>query len=376
MIDCRNNEEHRRCITACLVKGTYILESEHQIRRKEEGKGKFAAAWWENFHFRLHHVLQSECNCVCCKIRRRLELSDQSTIRSFVYGAIFEYVPPDDVKNRRRHPSAPRFVVAFRGTMPRDATAVGDMRLNLMVLLNRQRFCSRFTEARKHVISLLSSIPPPPPAAAGGSGGRAVAGGGTANSNSVGVWLAGHSLGASIALYVGRDMVTTRGCSLPTFLFNPPHVSAAPLIDAAVMSSEAAKMYLYMSSYVIKCVLGMTFLKSHRKDMEKLFEQLSPWVPNLYVHRKDIICKGFIDYFEQREKAKELSTRVGNSAATLSYRDMVYSVFNKHSGRQHLLPCAVLWISHGDNPHALRQWWRPTGPEQDLRRQEYSWTLR
>jgi hypothetical protein len=129
--------------------------------------------------------------------------------------------------------------------MPRDATAVGDMRLNLRVLLNKQRFCSRFTDACQHVVSLLGSIPPPPPAAAGGSGGRAVAGGGTANSNSVGVWLAGHSLGASIALDVGRDMVTTIGCSLPTFLFNPPHVSAAPLIDAAVMSSEAAKGFRF-----------------------------------------------------------------------------------------------------------------------------------
>jgi hypothetical protein len=110
--------------------------------------------------------------------------------------------------------------------------------------------------------------------------------------------------------------------------------------------------------------------------MEELFGRLSPWVPNLYVHRRDAICNGFIDCFEQREQVKDWSPRVANSAATLSYRDMAYSVFQQQSERQHLLPCAVMWTSsHGDEAHGIQQWWRPTGPELDLSRNEYSWSL-
>jgi hypothetical protein len=341
--DCRDNNEHRRCITASLVKGTYVLESD-RTKNRENTSHAPASAWWEAFHFRKlpEYKFERARKCAMWEIRRILGG------KLFIYGAVFEYAPPDGV---RRHPSAPSHIVAFRGTMTRDPTVLSDMLQDFRILINKQHACGRFTNARENVQRLLREKPD--------------------NNGRGEIWLAGHSLGASVALDVGREMVTRKGCNLPTFLFNPPHVSAAPLVDAVM--PEEAKRDLYISSYDLKGVLGMTVLRSHRKHMEELFQQLSPWVPNLYVHRKDIICKGFIDYFEQREQVQEWSTRVANSAAaTLLYRDLL---FRQQSEWPQLLPCAVLWISNGDDPHGLQQWWQPTGPELGLRRNEYSWSL-
>ncbi|RCV13326.1 LOW QUALITY PROTEIN: hypothetical protein SETIT_2G337100v2 [Setaria italica] len=119
--------------------------------------------------------------------------------------------------------------------------------------------------------------------------------------------------------------------------------------------------------------LGKVLLKPHKKNMEEQFEQLSPWVPKLYVHQRDIICKGFIDYFEQRERGR--FPRVAASGTTLSYRDMCRSVFVMQNKRPHLLPSAMLWKnqSAGGDPHELRQWWQPQGPELVLSHNSYKW---
>ncbi|CAN6205571.1 unnamed protein product [Urochloa humidicola] len=336
-----DNEDYRRCITACLVNSTYVLESDRAKRRQLANE--LAPAWWENFHFRLDYVLEFECNCIRCRIARRIF---GARGRWFIYGAIFQYAPPDGA---RRHPSAPSYVVAFRGTMPRGPTFFPDMRHNLRILLNNQHLCRRFRHAREMVGRLLnfSSIAVVP--------------------NGGAVWLAGH---ASIALDVGRDMMTNREANLPAFLFNPPHVSLAPAI------SEEAKRDVYTVSYIGKHFLGGV-LPKHRDRMEKLFEKLKPWEPNLYVHERDNICKGFIDYFEQREAMKVRLPDMATSAATLSYRDMLHTLFGKHSERPHLIPSAVLWKNqsqHGD-AHGLRQWWQPTeGPEKlVLSHNLYTW---
>jgi hypothetical protein len=158
--------------------------------------------------------------------------------------------------------------------MLRYPTISRDMLNNLSVLLNKQHLCGRFRHAREKVGELLLSLSSIP-----GNGGA--------------VWLAGHSLGASIALEVGRDLMSRMGRNLPTFLFNPPHVSLAPAIG------EEARRDVYTMGYIGKYLLGWV-LRGHRDHMDELFRKLSPWVPNLYVHPEDPICKGFIDYFEQR----------------------------------------------------------------------------
>ncbi|KAG2645800.1 GDSL esterase/lipase At4g10955-like [Panicum virgatum] len=340
-----DKEEHRRCVTACLVKGTYVMEHDRSTGQ-ESSPRPLAPAWWESFHFRRwrDYELEFACECAICNTRRRVF---QDRGRWFIYGAVFEYTPPAP---GGRHPSAPRFVIAFRGTMLRGPTLFHDMRNNLSILLNKQHLCGRFRHARDKVRQLLMSTIP-------------INGGG--GSSSAAVWLAGHSLGASIALDVGRDLMSGRGLNLPTFLFNPPHVSLAPAIG------EDARRDVYTMGYVGKYLLGKA-LPRHKNHMDELFRKLSPWVPNLYVHPEDAICKGFIDYFEQRERIQQRHPRLA-SAASLSYRDML---LGKQRERPHHIPSAMVWKNrsqHGDG-HGLSQWREPEGSEKLLLSpKRYTW---
>jgi hypothetical protein len=234
------------------VKGTYILENDRTLCRVHAKA--LAPPWWESFHFRLVDVLKEESFRLKCD--------------KLIIGAIYEHVLP---AGGRRHPCAPQYIVAFRGTMLPHPKAIHDVLLDLKIIANTLQYSKRSQRAHGAVDMLLATI------------------------NSSAVWLAGHSLGASLALEVGRTMMAEQGLSLPTFLFNPPHVSSAPLISK-MLPSEGLRRELYAKSARVKAGLGLA-LSSHQKHMEELFERLSSWAPNLYVHDKDIICQGFVDYF-------------------------------------------------------------------------------
>lgn len=356
-----DSHEHRRCIAACVVNGTYATESDEYMNRMHTGEA-LAPAWWKSFSFRRLKTLRYECECLLCETKTRLLSSSSGAHRPCsIYGAILEHVPPA-AGALRDHPSAPRYIVAFRETILRrhqqhqqhqyeqqhQHTVFCDMHLNLRILVNKQHGCGRFRDARKEVGRLLDSV-------ADGSHVAPAA-----------VWLVGHSLGASIALNVGRDM-PTKGCYLPTFLFNPPQVSLAPSMLPQALP-RVAKRVVYPTSYAVKAALGSTVLKRQERDMEALFQTLAPWVPELYVHERDIVCQGFIDYFEQRQKMLDRLRPVAEVAMKLSLRDMLISFHSTEpaeSGdgervRPHLLPSARLWKNSSYHyAHGLEQWWKP-----------------
>lgn len=318
---CRDNDEHRRCVAACLVNAAYIQENDCNRRRVQDKA--LAPAWWENFGFRLINVLKD----------------------NLIIGAIYENRTP---LGEPRHPLAPHYVVAFRGTMTCHLMSVMDLYLDLRVIINTLRESKRFRQGKEVVQGLVATIDK---GTGGGCSAHAVGG-------SCGVWLAGHSLGASLALQIGRDMMTEKGYRLPAFLFNPPQVSLAPVTG---MLPTKVKTPIYFVSYMLKRGLSKV-RKSYTERMEKLFEQLSPWVPELYVHEKDLICNGYIDYFEQRQQLQERFGRGIAASGMLSYYDMICSVFGKEMVQPDLLPSARLWKNtrmDGDPPHALQQWWKP-----------------
>lgn len=83
--------------------------------------------------------------------------------------------------------------------------------------------------------------------------------------------------------------------------------------------TKQAKWDLYATSYGVKDALGKTVLMRRQKEQtEALFEQLSPWMPEIYVHQSDLICNGFIDYFELRKQLLKRFPSVASSAATLA----------------------------------------------------------
>uniref|UniRef100_M8C2M5 Fungal lipase-like domain-containing protein n=1 Tax=Aegilops tauschii TaxID=37682 RepID=M8C2M5_AEGTA len=312
-----SNEEHRRCIAACLVKATYIMEEDRpKCRVYDMG---LAPLWWQSFHFELRDLLK--CGT---------ENADE-----FIFGAIFEYCPPVGCQ---RHPSAPNYVFALRGTMPRHPKSVHDLYNDIKVFLSDLPCCRRTQKARQAVTNMLIRK----------------------GTERCVLWLAGHSLGASLALEVGRDMAEQHQAYLPTFLFNPPNVSPMPALNL-LNASEVAKKDVFTGSYLVKAALGATVMRSYCTRMEKVFQRLSPWVPGLYVNERDIIGQGFTDSFEQRQKVEERIAGVGRAAMKLSYRDMLSSLIGSSKEQPHLLPSARLWKNSNTTfgTHGLKQWWRP-----------------
>ncbi|XP_010668097.1 GDSL esterase/lipase At4g10955-like [Beta vulgaris subsp. vulgaris] len=153
---------------ACLIKGVYIAQIDRQENRREDKQ--IAPTWWEAFHFKCIKVLEDD-------------------VDSSIFGAVFEYMG--------HQIESPKYVIAIRGTMINSRTAIRDVYMDAKIALNELSHSSRCELALKAVEGMIGS---------------------THHTN---VWLAGHSLGASIALQTGRDMAK-RGYYLETYLFNPP----------------------------------------------------------------------------------------------------------------------------------------------------------
>ena len=76
--------------------------------------------------------------------------------------------------------------------------------------------------------------------------------------------------------------------------------------------------------------------------------------PDMYVNPDDGICRGHIDYFQQRERVAEKHPSSASTAMSTSYRDIFTGKL-----RPHLLPSATLWInSNKEDPHGLKHWWK------------------
>ncbi|XP_037436230.1 GDSL esterase/lipase At4g10955-like [Triticum dicoccoides] len=318
-------EEHRRRVAACLVKGVYVHENDRAERRAV----KLAPAWWESFGFHLKKEL-----------REPIYSAIVGVVFDTIYGAIFEYSPsaPGDR-------CAPRYVVAFRGTKP---GSIRDYYLDLKIVINKLKKRTRCVQACATIEGLMME-----------------------EGQDSCIWLAGHSLGAAVALVVGRYMmVQEKPPNLPTFLFNPLHVSFITSINLLKLD-PVAKERVHRVGNILREGAAKV-LRSHRERMDNLFQRLSPWVPNLYVHKKDPICQGFIDYFEQRQKFMEGSHRVGTTFAALSLRDGFWHLIDKDKDRPQLLPSAKLWKSCLDHdPHGLQQWWK----QDSLEAKHYSYPV-
>lgn len=162
------------------MQGVYILERDRQDRRF--GHDALAKKWWSFFNFKLLHPLVDLTEGGC------------------VFGAVYKW-SKKAAGFQFRPPGAPKIVVAFRGTITKPGSFAGDLRLDLQILRNRlhttARFRTAFDAVKKYVCDR-----------------------GREN-----VWIAGHSLGAAMAMLAGRRMAE-EGHFLEAHLFNPPFVSA------------------------------------------------------------------------------------------------------------------------------------------------------
>lgn len=317
---------HRRSIAASLVQATYILERDRQENR--QGPEALAPAWWEFFQFEL--------------VRELIDDADFS-----IFGAIFEFKPPLSVQNHVSG-NAPKFVIAFRGTITKKDSVSRDLTLDLHLIQNALHQTSRSQIATQAVRNVVS--------AAGGSN----------------IWLAGHSLGSAMATVAGKNMANS-GILLDTFLFNPPFFSA----PIERIKHKKVKHGLRIAGSVITAGLSIALkVKQERPIFQDSFAALSSWFPCLFVNPNDHICSEYIGYFQHRKNMEEIGAGIIERLATQnSIGDMFLSAFGRESDPLHLLPSANLTINRSPSldfkaAHGIHQWWQP---DLHLQTREYSY---
>ncbi|KAK6135206.1 hypothetical protein DH2020_031051 [Rehmannia glutinosa] len=293
----RNNSNHRRSIAASLVQGVYVLECDRQQNRQPPQA--LALPWWEFFNFKLIQVL--------------IDDHDQS-----YFGAIYEFKFPYPYPN---YPGQrpPQYVIAFRGTINKSSTRAEDLKLNLNIMINNLQDSRRFqtgTDSARDIIS------------------RA----GPGN-----VWLAGHSIGSSIALLIGRHMAKNMGAHIESYLFNPPFANSVLTAGLAVAAN------------------GGHTSKAKENDA---FSVLSSWIPYLFISQSDMICSEYIGYFEHRDKMESIGAgKIGRLATKHSLGSIVSAARGKDSEAIHLIPSAYLSINcspclNFKEAHGIHQWWK------------------
>lgn len=311
-----SDSNHRRCVTASLVQGVYILECDRQNRRL--GRDVLAEKWWSFFNFKLLHPL--------------VDVAEGGS----VFGAVYKWskkaagVP-------FRPPGAPKIVVAFRGTITKPGSVAGDLKLDFQILRNglhtTARFRTAFDAVKKYVCDR-----------------------GREN-----VWIAGHSLGAAMAMLAGRRM-GEEGLFLEAHLFNPPFVSAP--VDR--IRDKKVKRGLHIASSLVAAGLALALKDKHSlTESHNAFFALRPWVPRLYVNPADDVCSGYVGYFSNHQAMQQIGAgSIASFAARHSISDSVMSAFGVESKALHLIPSARLAVSLVPAPdlkraHGIHQWWAP-----------------
>ncbi|KAA8520959.1 hypothetical protein F0562_011632 [Nyssa sinensis] len=146
------------------------------------------------------------------------------------------------------------------------------------------------------------------------------------------ICIAGHSLGAAMAMLAGKTMAKT-GIFLEAFLFNPPFFSA----PIERIKDKKLKHGIRIASSFLTAGLAA-----------------------------DHFCSEYIGYFEHRKKMEEIGAGgIGRLATQNSIGGLFMSAIGKESDDPlHLIPSANLTVNLTPAPdlrraHGIHQWWRP-----------------
>jgi hypothetical protein len=307
---------HRKSIAASLVQGVYVLEKDRQEQRNF-GPNSLAFPWWTSFHFQLVDTLRDGTS---------------------IFGAIFEYMPPPSIGHNPYHRS-PRYVIAFRGTIKKPGSIFRDMKLNLQTAIHGLHRTSRSKIATETVRKMVESV-----------------GGNVSN-----IWLAGHSLGSSIALHAGKTMAKS-GIFIESFLFNPPFLS--PPINQIINCEGMKHGIRIIGSIVTATTVAIAVNLDMQSSYLTSFATMSDWIPSLFVNPKDYICSEYVEYFEHRRKMEEIGAgSIGKIATQNSIVSLMMSAFGKESEPLHLIPSAILTKNltpqqSFKEAHGIQQWWK------------------
>ncbi|KAJ3697962.1 hypothetical protein LUZ61_001667 [Rhynchospora tenuis] len=305
---------------ACLVQATYVLESDRKKSREP-----LAPDWWMSFGFELVNTF----------------IDDKD---SSIFGAIYR-----NTRYNNRTPQAPRFVIAFRGTIQEATNIHSDISHDLLVNDSDLDFTSQLKKTMQQIVYHISEF-----------GAEAT-------------FLAGHSLGSTMAMLVGANLAT-KGIYLKTFLFNLPSclteeessrrliawfiqitpwvagfAGAVGMFPLAAIAYLSTALSLVTSSSLVAAtgiaaltslaaLAGTSVLKLKKRSR---LEEMSLFAPYIFVNPEDPACKNWIPYFCNQPR--------GNKRSRLEFADFVESAvlkINSVPGQGML------------KAQSLKQWWQ------------------
>ncbi|KAG0585917.1 hypothetical protein KC19_2G049400 [Ceratodon purpureus] len=199
------------------------------------------------------------------------------------------------------------------------------------------------------------------------------------------ICLAGHSLGAGIALLVGKHLATS-GTEIDTHLFAPPLLTLASIASdllhhaSGVSPNELQVLFFnkltdrmkesgvgvvvtdeekHSGVGTIGDAIVETFGKRDLDQEWKEFQKLRDWVPHFYLNRSDFICVHYITYYEEQNHRRVAATRHN---IDISEQGIITRFFGGDAKYiNNVVPSANLYISklyEGRHlkAHSLKQW--------------------
>ncbi|XP_074283810.1 GDSL esterase/lipase At4g10955-like [Silene latifolia] len=312
----RTEPNARSSIAASLIQGVYFLEQDRQQKRVDHHE-RLAPIWWKFFDFQLIEMLTDNAD-------------------SSIFGAIFKYQPHTFDESR-----PPKYVIAFRGIIMEPDTRSQDLLIGMKLILNALALDPRYKTSLEYVQNITAQVGPE------------------------NVWLAGHSLGAAIALQIGKTMAG-QGLLIDAYLFNPPDLSV--LSDMLTNPMILTPLFMPFGGLVSNSVAsGLSVLlkgTTNNTQQNDPFVKLCEWKPYLFVNQNDPICSGYIGYFEHREATKKWGLiGVLSIAAKVTFGSFGSAVYGRDGDAPHLIPTAQLiknvhpMTVEFKLAHGIRQWW-------------------
>eukprot|EP01018_Ginkgo_biloba_P025853 Gb_27526 [translate_table: standard] len=310
------DEKYKRTVIACFIQAVYLLELDRQEKR--EGEAALAPEWWKPFKYKVVETL--------------VDKRDGS-----IFGATLEWDTSAALSDLLviRPRKAPKAIIALRGTLLKTPTIRRDIEDDLRILtMENLRGSCRFRKALEAVKVAVSKH------------------------GSAKVCMAGHSLGAGLALQVGKALAE-EGICVEAHLFNPPSLSLGMGLRSIGEKVE------FLWNMVLKGAVDMarailpsrdansndTIDEKRQEDRSKACEELRKWVPHLYVNNSDYICCYYNDIVS-KENRKNCND--GDKDESLQQKKHINSEVNH-------LAAKLFVMSKGPRKfleaHGLQQWW-------------------
>ena len=244
-------------------------------------------------------------------------------------------------KRSHRNRNAPALAILLRGTIPiKPVDIIADLRLGAQELNKSSRVLRTVRMVVQVVGRYLRENP----------------------NRQNDICLAGHSLGAAIALVIGGTLYATYGVDIDTHLFNPPLVTVVDVLtgrarlDGFDENDHVAELEVNFED--LKQVFVNKFPESDEiADEWEQVQKLKDWVPQLYLNPGDLVCRLFIEFYKSQQGQKLEVAR-----DLISYQGLLSRLFGREAKYfKDVVPSADLHIStwKEEDPrlaHSLRQW--------------------